>query len=110
MQYRIDKKSGNNLSILGFGCMRFPRKNINQIDLDKTEQLIVKAVQNGINYFDTAYIYGGSEDILGQIIQKNNLRSKIFLATKLPLGNMKILIHYFKPNLNVCGQIILIIT
>jgi predicted aldo/keto reductase-like oxidoreductase len=86
MQYRMDKKSGNSLSILGFGCMRFPRKNIKQIDLDKTEQLIVKAVQNGINYFDTAYVYGGSEDILGQIIQKNNLRNKIFLATKLPLG------------------------
>jgi predicted aldo/keto reductase-like oxidoreductase len=82
----MDKKSGNSLSILGFGCMRFPRKNIKQIDLDKTEQLIVKAVQNGINYFDTAYVYGRSEDILGQIIQKNNLRNKIFLATKLPLG------------------------
>jgi predicted aldo/keto reductase-like oxidoreductase len=79
MQYRMDKKSGNNLSILGFGCMKFPRKNIKQIDLDKTEQLIVKAVQNGINYFDTAYIYGRSEDGLRKIIQKNNLWYKIFL-------------------------------
>ncbi|MDR0504105.1 MAG: aldo/keto reductase [Treponema sp.] len=85
MQYRKDKKSGNNLSILGFGCMRFPKKNINRTDMDKTEHLILNAVQNGINYFDTAFTYGGSEDILGQILKKNNLRDKIYLATKLPL-------------------------
>ena len=85
MQYRIDVKSGNKLSILGFGCMRFPR-NLAQIDIDRSEQLIVKAVEDGINYFDTAYVYGGSEDVLGHILAKNNLRSKIFLATKLPLG------------------------
>jgi predicted aldo/keto reductase-like oxidoreductase len=86
MQYITDKKSGNSLSILGFGCMRFPRKNVTKIDMDKSEQLIIKAVQNGINYFDTAYVYGGSEEVLGHIIHKNNLRDKIFLATKLPLG------------------------
>jgi len=88
MQYRVDKKSGNKLSILGFGCMRFPR-NLTQIDVAKSEQLIVKAVQDGINYFDAVYIYGGSEDVLGQIIHKNNLRDKIFLATKLPIGKCK---------------------
>jgi predicted aldo/keto reductase-like oxidoreductase len=64
--------------------MRFPR-NRTQIDVTRTEQLIVKAVQEGINYFDTAYVYGGSEETLGPIIVKNNLRDKIFLATKLPL-------------------------
>ena len=85
MQYCIDKKSGNKLSMLGFGCMRFPRKNFKHIDFDITEQLILKAVQKGINYFDTAFTYGGSEEILGQIIKKNNLRDKIFIATKLPL-------------------------
>ncbi|MDR1047048.1 MAG: aldo/keto reductase, partial [Treponema sp.] len=88
MRYRNDPKSGNRLSILGFGCMRFPR-NLAQIDMRKTEQLVVKAVEEGINYFDTAYIYGGSEDALGQIIQKNNLRDKIFLATKLPLAKCR---------------------
>jgi predicted aldo/keto reductase-like oxidoreductase len=88
MKYRIDAKSGNELSILGFGCMRFPR-NLTKIDINKTEQLIIKAVQEGINYFDTAYIYGGSEDILGQIINKNNLRKDIFLATKIPLAKCK---------------------
>ena len=88
MQYRIDKKSGNQLSIMGFGCMRFPR-NLTQIDVNRSEQLIVKAVQEGINYFDTAYAYGGSEIALGQILAKNNLRSKIFLATKLPYTKCK---------------------
>ena len=87
MQYRIDPKSGNKLSALGFGCMRFPR-GIN-IDLAKSEKLVVEAVEQGINYFDTAYVYGGSEDTLGKIINKNILRSKIYLATKLPHGKCK---------------------
>jgi len=85
MQHRIDKKSGNKLSILGFGCMRFPRKNLSQIDTEKTEQLILSAFQNGINYFDSAFTYAGSEEILGRIIKENDLRGKIFIATKLPL-------------------------
>jgi len=88
MQYRSDKKSGNKLSIIGFGCMRFPR-NLTQIDINKTEQLIVKAVEEGINYFDTAYLYGGSEVAVGKILAENNLRSKIFLATKLPHAKCK---------------------
>ena len=88
MQYRIDKKSGNKLSVMGFGCMRFPR-GLTQIDVNRTEQLIVKAVQEGINYFDTAYAYGGSEETLGPIIAKNNLREKIFIATKLPFTKCK---------------------
>lgn len=88
MQYRIDPKSGNKLSILGFGCMRFPRNPV-QIDIKKTEKMVVEAVENGVNYFDTAYIYGGSEEALGPILHKNKLREKIFLATKLPLGHCK---------------------
>ena len=88
MQYRVDMKSGNKLSILGFGCMRFP-KNLTQIDMNRTEQMIVKAVEAGVNYFDTAYLYGGSEDALGQIIAKNNLRNRIFIATKLPITKCK---------------------
>jgi len=83
MQYRIDPKSGNKLSILGYGCMRFPR-NLGQIDMNKSEKLILKAIENGVNYFDTAYIYGGSEEVLGTILHKNNVRNKIFIATKLP--------------------------
>jgi predicted aldo/keto reductase-like oxidoreductase len=88
MKYCTDIKSGNQLSILGFGCMRFP-KNLTQIDYNKSEQLIVKAVQEGINYFDTAFVYSGSEEALGKIISKNNLRDKMYLATKLPYPKCK---------------------
>ena len=88
MQYRADLRSGNKLSIMGFGCMRFP-KNFTQIDINKAEQLVVKAVEDGINYFDTAYLYGGSEEALGQILAKNNLRDKVFIATKLPFNKCK---------------------
>ncbi|HWQ79958.1 MAG TPA: aldo/keto reductase [Anaerovoracaceae bacterium] len=83
MQYRSDPKSGNKLSVLGFGCMRFPR-NLTQIDMNKSERLILKAIENGVNYFDTAYVYGGSEEALGAILHKNNVRNKVFIATKLP--------------------------
>ncbi len=82
MQYRTDKY-GNQLSVLGFGCMRFPQKN-GSIDMAQTEKLILSAVEQGINYFDTAYVYGGSEAALGEIMEKNHLREKINIATKLP--------------------------
>jgi len=82
MQYRKDKQ-GNDLSILGFGCMRFPQK-LGHIDLEETEKLIVHAVEQGVNYFDTAYIYPGSEAALGKILEKNDLRGKVYIATKLP--------------------------
>ena len=78
MQYFEDPKSGNRLSVLGFGCMRFP------LDKSKAEQLVVKAVEAGVNYFDTAYVYGNNEVTLGGILSKNGLRGKIHLATKLP--------------------------
>jgi len=82
MQYRKDKY-GNDISILGFGCMRFPRKN-KAIDMEETEREILHAIDEGINYFDTAYIYPGSEAALGEILAKNNIRDKIYIATKLP--------------------------
>ncbi|MBO4320703.1 MAG: aldo/keto reductase [Treponema sp.] len=82
MQYRKDRY-GNDISVLGYGCMRFTKKGL-ATDMDKTESEILKAVELGINYFDTAYIYTGSEVSLGQILAKNNLRSKVKIATKLP--------------------------
>ncbi|GHU41282.1 aldo/keto reductase [Clostridia bacterium] len=90
MQYRIDKKSGKELSVLGFGCMRFARGISGKIDLQKAEKLIVSAIESGVNYFDTAYIYSGSEEIVGEILHKNKLREKIFLATKLPFSKCKV--------------------
>ena len=82
MNYRTDKY-GNPLSILGFGCLRFPQKH-GRIDLVETEKEILLAIENGVNYFDTAYIYTGSEAALGEILEKNGLRNQVNLATKLP--------------------------
>ena len=82
MKYRRDKY-GNELSVLGYGCMRFPKKH-GKIDMDIAERLLCHAVEQGINYYDTAYIYSGSEAALGEIFEKNHLRHKIHIATKLP--------------------------
>ncbi len=82
MNYRKNKQ-GEDISILGYGCMRFTRKG-NSIDLDKAEKEILAAYEAGVNYFDTAYIYTGSEVALGEIVERNNLRDKINIATKLP--------------------------
>lgn len=82
MQYRKDKY-GNNISLLGFGCMRFTRKG-SSIDIVKAEKEIMLAIENGVNYFDTAYIYPGSEVAIGEIFEKNHVREKINIATKLP--------------------------
>ena len=69
MQYRKDKY-GNELSVLGFGCMRFTTK-MGKIDYQKAEKEIMLAYRNGVNYFDTAYIYPGSEALLGEVLEKN---------------------------------------
>ncbi len=82
MNYRLDKY-GNQISILGFGCMRFPRK-LGLTDMKETEREIMTAYRAGVNYFDTAYIYPGSEAALGEILQKNGIRDKVYIATKLP--------------------------
>lgn len=82
MNYRTDKY-GNRISVLGYGCMRFTQ-NGGKIDVDKAEQEILEAYHAGVNYFDTAYVYSGSEDALGRILEKNQIRDKVNIATKLP--------------------------
>lgn len=82
MQYRKDK-AGFPVSILGYGCMRFTKKGTG-IDLDKAEQEILHAIEQGVNYFDTAYIYPGSEAALGEILNRNHCRDKVRIASKLP--------------------------
>lgn len=59
MNYR-NSKNGEPISILGYGCMRFTKSG-NSIDLDKAEREVRRAVELGVNYFDTAYIYPGNE-------------------------------------------------
>ena len=82
MKYRPDRY-GNQISQLGYGCMRFSRKG-NAIDYEKAEKEVLLAIEKGVNYFDTAYIYPGSEECLGRILDENNYRDKVYIATKLP--------------------------
>lgn len=82
MNYRQDRY-GNNLSILGYGCMRFSRTG-GKIDIGKAEQEIMAAFRGGVNYYDTAYVYPGSEAALGEILERNNIRGQVAIATKLP--------------------------
>ncbi len=82
MNYRCDKY-GNKLSILGFGCMRFPQ-TLGKIRMEETERQILAAFHGGVNYYDTAYVYPGSEAVLGEILAKHGLREQVYIATKLP--------------------------
>ncbi|MBQ4512722.1 MAG: aldo/keto reductase [Anaerolineaceae bacterium] len=101
MQYRNDKK-GEPLSILGFGCMRFAKKN-GHIDMNAAEQQILEAFHAGVNYYDTAYVYGGSEAAIGEIFEKNQMRKKIHIATKLPqylISSRSAIDRYFNEELS----------
>ena len=100
MQYRKDK-SGSDLSVLGFGCMRFTKKG-GGIDLDKAEREIMAAYKAGVNYFDTAYVYSGSEAAIGEIFERNRIRGNIKIATKLPqylIGSRAAVDKYFNEEL-----------
>lgn len=87
MQYR-KMKDGTEVSILGYGCMRFTA-TAGRINLEKAEKEVMLAIENGVNYFDTAYIYGGSEEALGAILERNHCRDKVQIATKLPYYMLK---------------------
>ena len=64
MKYRVNPKNNDQLSVLGFGCMRFNK------DEAEVERQIIHAIEQGVNYFDTAYIYPGSEVTLGKVLAK----------------------------------------
>jgi len=78
MNYRLNKVNGDELSILGFGCMRFPKDEV------ETEKIVLYAIEHGVNYFDTAFLYKNSEVTLGRILNRNNKRKDIKIATKIP--------------------------
>lgn len=87
MQYRNMTKDNVKVSQLGFGCMRFPTIGGDSGDIDKvlSKHMIHYAIDNGVNYIDTAYPYhqGNSEKFIGEVL-KNGYREKVYLATKLP--------------------------
>ncbi|MCI8919674.1 MAG: aldo/keto reductase, partial [Eubacterium sp.] len=63
--------------------MRFPSKG-GGMDLREIQREIGFAIKHGVNYFDTAYVYRGSEKALGIVLKKNNWRKRVTIATKLP--------------------------
>ena len=83
MQYRIVPKNGDKLSVLGFGCMRLPLKG-EVIDEERAIKQIRYAIDNGVNYVDSAPPYHGgeSEKLLGKALL-DGYRERVKVATKL---------------------------
>lgn len=89
MKYR--QLAGEDISVLGFGCMRFPVTAEGKIDREQAKAMLLKAVDSGVNYFDTAYVYHGgeSENFLGDLLEETGIRDEINIATKLPTWEVK---------------------
>ncbi|MDR1410071.1 MAG: aldo/keto reductase [Oscillospiraceae bacterium] len=79
MQYRTDKKTNTELSVFALGGMRIPK------DYATCKQMVLEAHKAGVNYIDTAYIYSGSEEMYGKVLEETGLRDQFYIATKLPL-------------------------
>ena len=81
--------NGEKISLLGFGCMRFPTVD-GKVDRELTEKMIDYAYEHGVNYFDTAFPYmnGESEEVIGNILKKYP-RDSFYLATKYPGHQIK---------------------
>ena len=94
MRYRQLSKTGIDLSVLGFGCMRLPviDHKPEKIDYPTATQLLHYAIDHGVNYVDTAYFYhasvfgqrGESEPFVGEALS-GGWRKKVYLATKMPV-------------------------
>ena len=90
MEYRNFGSLDIKISRFGFGCMRLPTTDkvplSRNIDEKEAQQMVEYAIDNGVNYFDTAYPYHSenSEIFLGKAL-KNGLRKKVFIGTKSPV-------------------------
>ena len=87
MNYRKFGNTGEQISALGFGCMRFPefeKDGKKQVDIEKVDEMIAEAYAKGVNYFDTApyYCNSNSEAALGHAVRE--FRDKVLLSTKFP--------------------------
>ena len=90
MNMRKMGNTGIELSALGFGCMRLPVKEDGAIDEQEAIRIIRDAIDNGLNYVDTAYYYHDqqSEVLVGKALQ-DGYREKVYLATKQPEYNIE---------------------
>ena len=90
MKYRKVGKTGVEVSPLGFGMMRLPKTSGGEVDYKLSESMVRYAIDHGINYFDTAYVYlnGESEKVTGRILE-GGLRDKVYIATKSPVSRFK---------------------
>lgn len=86
MVNRIFQKTGEKVSLLGFGAMRLPTGEDGKIEPVQAQKMVDLAYENGVNYFDTAYMYhdGESQSFLGQALKKYD-RHTYFITNKLPL-------------------------
>ncbi|MCL2107412.1 MAG: aldo/keto reductase [Oscillospiraceae bacterium] len=93
MRYRdYGTRSGDKISILGFGCMRLPEFERNgkwYVDQEKTTEMLLRAAELGVNYFDTGYFYcnKNSERAVGEALKP--IRDKVMISTKLPMGEIR---------------------
>ena len=93
MQYRPFGKTGINISTLGFGCMRLPEIQKEdgswEVDQEKTNAMLRRAYDLGVNYFDTAlyYCHSNSEIAIGQALKP--IRDKVYISTKCPMDLVK---------------------
>lgn len=92
MEYRVLGKTGEKVSVLGFGCMRLPVIDGDTEQINETEaiRMIRYALDQGVNYIDTAYVYhGGQSELLVAKALKDGYRGKALIATKLPIWSVK---------------------
>lgn len=109
METRQYKNTGKKISLLGLGCMRFPKISPDKeaIDYEKAQEIVDYAYTHGVNYFDTAYVYhgGDSEVFIGKALKKYP-RESYNLATKMPVWlakNQEDLERLFQEQLDRCG-------
>ena len=109
MVYNAFGRISPKVSRFGMGCMRFPHTTDGQgndvIDAEESIRMIRYAISKGVNYFDTAYAYPGSEEVLGKAL-KGGYREKVIVATKCPMhetGHCSDYISVFNESLRRLG-------